>query len=108
MKLPFRRVMIFARDPARLAAFYAEAFGLEVVERRGTFVDLGPLAFHKAAKPSPGAHKLCFYAKDVAAAAERLRELGATMKKPAGSADDLWFCDGRDLEGNVFQISNRK
>src|SRR5205085_1047707 len=112
VKLPLARVIIFAKNPRALAEFYAKAFGLKVVGEQGSFIDLASggvrIAFHKAAKPSPGNHKLAFYAKDIAAAVVHLVASGATMGKARGRAGELWFCDGKDPEGNIFQVSNRE
>ncbi len=108
------RVIIFTPQPKQLADFYCAAFGLEVISSEGTFVDIGlpdsptsRLAFHKGKSAASGSIKLCFYGLNVAAERERLVSLGAHMAKLQGSAESLCFCDGKDAEGNVFQITNR-
>ena len=88
------------------------AFGLRNASKEGTFIDVEAgalhIGFHKSANPRPGNHKLCFYVENVGDAAASLAAQGAVMGKPRGDASGLWFCDGQDPEGNIFQISNRK
>jgi catechol 2,3-dioxygenase-like lactoylglutathione lyase family enzyme len=112
--MPLHRVIIFCARPEELAAFYAEAFGMAVLAREAGFVDLGArgsaaarLAFHKGKRQPGTAVKLCFHSGDIAADRERLIGLGARMGAISGTPDALCFCDGKDAEGNVFQISNR-
>lgn len=108
------RVIIFSSQPRALADFYCTAFGLEVISSEGTFVDIGSpgsptsrLGFHKGKSGSTSSIKLCFYTPDVSAERERLIGLDAQMNKLQGNAESLFFCDGKDVEGNVFQITNR-
>ena len=108
------RVIIFSPQPRALAEFYCTAFGLEVISTEGSFVDIGSpssptsrLAFHKGKSESRSLIKLCFYTPNVAAERERLVGLGVQMNKLQGNAESLCFCDGKDAEGNVFQITNR-
>lgn len=106
------RLMIFTSQPAVLAEFYCQLFGLQVGHRETGFVDVaGPsgvrLAFHRGKSASSRALKLCFYAADVAAERARLIEQGVPMGQLKGNADALWFCDGQDPDGNCLQISNR-
>ena len=112
MKLRLHRILLLTSDPVALARFYSDAFGLsfEVEEEGFTLLRSGPigLAFHRAAKPRPSAHKLCFFAPDVAKARAALVDRGVEMGRLHGSAETLCFCDGRDPDGNVFQISNRR
>jgi hypothetical protein len=112
--MPLHRVVIFCSEPVALANFYCAAFRLEIISSEGTFIDTGikdsqvsRLAFHKGKKASTSSIKLCFYTSDVAAERKRLVDLGANMGKLQGNAESLCFCDGTDLEGNVFQITNR-
>lgn len=111
MELPLRRIIVFAKNPDKLAAFYAQAFGLLEVAREPGFVDLASgsfrLAFHQAAQTPTASHKLCFYTADVVAVREHLASFGATMNRVQAAAKGITFCDGRDPEGNRFQISNR-
>lgn len=108
------RVIIFSPNPRALADFYCRAFAMQIISSEGTFTDIGAadsptsrIAFHKG-KSAPGTSiKLCFHACDVAAERMRLIGLGVQMGKLQGSTETLCFCDGKDAEGNVFQISNR-
>ena len=50
--------------------------------------------------------KIVFFASDVEEARDRLIARGAKLG-PVKASGDLRLCDGRDPEGNVFQISNR-
>ena len=111
MDLPLRRIIVFAKKPEKLAAFYAAAFGLTEVAREEGFVDLASgdmqLAFHLASQTPTASHKLCFFTDDVVAIREHLTSFGAKMNRIQTAAKGLEFCDGRDPEGNRFQISNR-
>jgi len=109
------RVIIFCARPAVLSAFYVEAFGFSILSREKTFFDIGHhksassrIGFHQGKKNATGAIKLCFYSDDVNADRERLVHLGVKMGKIVSPSESLSFCDGRDPEGNAFQISNRK
>lgn len=108
------RLIIFCSDPETLAAFYVRAFAMEVLSRDGSFVDVGHpgsastrIGFHKGKKDKNGALKPCFHSTDIAADRQRLVALGASMGKVVGAPDALCFCDGKDPEGNLLQISNR-
>ena len=111
MRLPFRRVIAFTPRPASLAEFYQRSFGLELNSTEPGFVDLRSgdfrLAFHKSSRSGSSRHKLCFYTEDVDTARAHLMSRGAVMGKPRGQPGELWFCDGKDPDGNSFQISNR-
>jgi catechol 2,3-dioxygenase-like lactoylglutathione lyase family enzyme len=112
MQLNLRRVIVFTEDVEKLAAFYRDVIGLELVGREPGWVDFAAgtcnIALHKG-KPSPGnwPPKLVFYAADVAAARASLTKRGAkfgTVK----STKTFDMCDGRDPDGNPIQLSSRK
>lgn len=116
---PLNRVIVFVADVERCAAFYVETFGfkrLKTEDPADSWAELETggcrLAFHKArgvSEPtgSPdNPHKLVFYSSDPAAMRERLIAKGVRMK-PLQTYGSLTFCDGTDVEGHVFQISNR-
>ena len=111
MQLPLRRIILFTSHPASLAGFYQRSFGLESNSTEPGFVDLRSgefrLAFHKSAQRGSSPHKLCFYTEDIDTARAHLTSMGAVMARPRGAAGQLWFCDGKDPDGNSFQISNR-
>lgn len=121
--LPLKRVIIFVADVERCAGFYRDVFGFKVLASESPakdWIELETggcrLAFHKQGgkksrtgadeAASRGPHKIVFYAKDVEAAREQLVSRGAKMGKVI-TFGELVMCDGRDVEGHAFQISNR-
>ena len=124
MLLPLNRIIIFAGDVEKCANFFTQAFGftqLPSIYPKSEWIELETggcrLAFHQAHGPdgpikSPtgsdwNPHKIVFYAQDVPAARTRLLAAGAPMEETHLSGD-LALCNGRDPEGHVFQMSNRK
>jgi predicted enzyme related to lactoylglutathione lyase len=120
---PLKRIIIFVGDVEKCAAFYRSAFDFKPVpsehpSKDWLELDTGGclLAFHKAhgaggAIDSPTGsanhpHKIVFYAEDVAAARENLVKRGIAMG-PVQTFGKLSLCDGNDVEGHVFQLSNR-
>lgn len=117
-------VILFAKDVARLRAFYGDLLGLSVIEDQPGWVrfDAGGCAVALHAIPAPIAAaitiedppvaredtpiKLAFQVEDVALERERLIAGCARMGelKRFGA---VALCDGVDPEGNVFQISSR-
>jgi catechol 2,3-dioxygenase-like lactoylglutathione lyase family enzyme len=118
--MQLRLPMIFAKDMARMTAFYRDGIGLELVAERSnewwTEFQAGGamLALHKIAPdiadtieitspPRPRSStpiKLIFETADLEASRAHLIEHGAVMFEP-----QPWgACDGLDPEGNVFQI----
>jgi catechol 2,3-dioxygenase-like lactoylglutathione lyase family enzyme len=122
MKL--RQAMIFAKDLARMTAFYRDGLGLrEIPESRqdgwvefdagGTLLALHEIPAHIAAnieiETPPEARsetpiKLVFESEEVEAARAHLISHGAVMFEPRAWGG----CDGLDPEGNVFQIVRKK
>ena len=125
--LPVARVILFARDAARLASFHADTLGLpkvETVDDPAEFLtfDAGSLQLCLHRVPEPWASrmeiadppqprrgtplKVAFHTPDVHRARAELEARGARMGPVQGSGErDL--CDGIDPEGNVFQLTNR-
>lgn len=118
--MQLRLPMIFAKDMARMTAFYRDGIGLDLVEDRSnewwTEFQAGPalLALHKipseiaegieiSSPPRARSNtpiKLIFETADLEASRAHLIEHGAVMFEP-----QPWgACDGLDPEGNVFQI----
>ena len=67
------------------------------------------IAFHrygKDVKARDGWMKIVFGAADVAAERERLIRQGMEMSEMV-KFGDIHLCDGRDPDGNWFQISSR-
>lgn len=112
MELTLRRVIIFTADVAKLAAFYRDALGLAIVGREEGWIELAAgactIALH-GGRPKIGNRppKIVFYAADVAAARAALSKRGVTGMGPVKSTATFDMCDGRDPDGNPFQISSR-
>jgi catechol 2,3-dioxygenase-like lactoylglutathione lyase family enzyme len=102
------RIIIFSRDVEKLARWYADVVGLRIRELSDGWADLGEVALHGGGRKRSGdcGHKLVFAARDVTRARAQLIERGARLG-PVRRFGKLHLCDGRDPEGNVFQISNR-
>jgi catechol 2,3-dioxygenase-like lactoylglutathione lyase family enzyme len=114
MGLEVRRMIIFAKDMAAMAAFYGDKLGLPVAggDVASGFVDFDAgalrLALHNGGtgETARKATKIVFYAPDVAAARAELVGRGVKLGK-VKLANDLQLCDGKDPEGHAFEISNR-
>ena len=111
MQLAIRRVILFVDDLKAMTDFYEKKLGLTVVGREDGFVDFDAgacrLALH-AGMSNPGRTKICFYVPDVSKARKELIDKGIRMGADPGNAAGLQLCDGKDPEGNTFQLSNRK
>ena len=114
--------MIFAKDMARMTAFYGDGLGLRLIpetraddwvefEAGGCLVALHaiPIAISKdiviTRPPEPRDEtpmKLVFETPDLEATRSHLLSHGAVMRELRRSG----VCDGLDPEGNVFQIIN--
>jgi catechol 2,3-dioxygenase-like lactoylglutathione lyase family enzyme len=112
MHLNLRRVIIFTADVDKLAAFYRDVIGLEIVGREPGWIDFAAgacnIALHTG-KPTPGnwPPKLVFYAADVAAARAVLMKRGVKFG-PIKSTKTFDMCDARDPDGNKIGLSSRK
>jgi catechol 2,3-dioxygenase-like lactoylglutathione lyase family enzyme len=110
MQIGIRRVILFVEDVPKLTEFYERKLGLKVALRTPEFVDFEAggchLALHKGT-PRPGRTKICFYAADVSKARAELVARGIEMGKDPGPGEGIKLCDGKDPEGNPFQLSNR-
>jgi predicted enzyme related to lactoylglutathione lyase len=114
MHLRLKRIILFVMDIEAVTAFYRDVLGLHL---KGAQHDAGwvefetgacTLALHRgtstlAPRRSP---KIVFAASDVAATRAQLIARGAKLGA-VKAFDDIQFCDGKDPEGNVFQISSR-
>jgi catechol 2,3-dioxygenase-like lactoylglutathione lyase family enzyme len=122
------RVIMFAKDVARLGAFYTDVVGFSVVAsehdpREWLLLDTGgaELALHRVPDPWNGEieitdppavrhgspHKPVFVVDDVAETREQLvaRGVVALDAGPVNPTGQLVRCDFVDVEGNVFQIA---
>jgi predicted enzyme related to lactoylglutathione lyase len=108
-------MILFARDVPELAAFYRDVLGLKILSDPSDLgwieLDAGSikLGIHRGTPSGSmrGAPKLVFGTDDVVAVREELVERGAKLGAVKGTSQDTQLCDGRDPEGNAFQISNR-
>ena len=109
------RVMLFVKDVPGVAAFYRDVLGLEVVgEMTKGWVELRAgectVALHSAAHPlsarGKASAKIVFGVADVSAAKKLIEGRGVKMGK-IQSFSGIDICDGKDPEGNLFQISSR-
>jgi len=109
------RVMLFVHDVPNVAAFYRDKLGLQPLgEITPEWVELQTgsctIALHKASKPlherGDASAKIVFGVKDVSAGKALLESRGVKMGK-IQSFSGIDICDGKDPEGNLFQISSR-
>ena len=111
MTLAMRRVVLFTRNLDKMATFYRDVLrlpprrgGSELIEfdAGGCFIALhsGSSAVGKRAP------KLVFYSKNVEATRDELVARGAKLGRVM-SGPGLTRCEGKDPDGNPFQISNR-
>jgi catechol 2,3-dioxygenase-like lactoylglutathione lyase family enzyme len=112
MQLELRRITLFTADMEAMSRFYSAVLGLERVTDEPGWKEYSAgacnVALHAGeSQPGKRAPKLCFYAADVAATRAVLTKRGAKMGKIISAArHDM--CDGKDPDGNAFQISSRK
>lgn len=108
------RTIVFTPDVKRLSKFYKTCFGLESIGETGdewTELNAGGcnIAFHKIDEHSDvrdGWIKLVFGSRDVETDKLRLEKFGVEMSEIV-KFGDIKLCDGRDPDGNWFQISSR-
>jgi catechol-2,3-dioxygenase len=122
MNVSLNRVILYVQDVGRLADFYGRMLGLPVVEEiknEWTVFRVGAceLALHRVGKPyrvdDPTNWQVETNAKLVMTVDRELTELRAELigkgvamgeiKQYPGFTGPL--CDGRDPEGNVFQLA---
>jgi catechol 2,3-dioxygenase-like lactoylglutathione lyase family enzyme len=111
MSLELRRVIIFTDDIASMSAFYGTVLGLPLAGEEGGWKSFAAgaveIALHRGSSMTGRRPpKLAFYAADVPARRTELVARGAPMGRLL-QRDGLIFCDGKDPDGNPFQISNR-
>ena len=124
MNASLNRVILYVQDVARLAHFYRDVLGLPIVEEiKGEWLvhraGACELALHRVGKPyrvaDPGSWQVDNNVKLVLTIDRELAELRAELvgkgvpmgaiKSYPGLTGPL--CDGRDPEGNVFQLAQR-
>jgi predicted enzyme related to lactoylglutathione lyase len=109
------RVIVFVKDMQTCAAFYRDVLGLlphgyadetwMSFEAGGCLVSLHRGAAGKGRKPKHV--QLVFKVADVATARDELIAKGAAMDEIVRPDESFSFCNGRDPEGNWFQVSSR-
>ncbi len=112
MELLIKRVIMFTGRIEEMAAFYRDVIGLKQIADEAGWKDFQAggcnIALHRGTstigKRPP---KLVFYADDVAGTRDALLRRGASLGK-VKSGNGLDLCEGRDPDGNPFQISNRR
>lgn len=116
MELTIRRVILFVRDVPTVGAFYRDVLGLSEVAspddpkewlefRAGACT----LALHHGGVEKKGRTrppKIVFYSEDVKKTRDSLIAKGVKMGA-LQTTENFQFCDGRDPEGNDFQVSSR-
>lgn len=124
MPTPLNRIIIFVANVQKCAQFYQQVFGFKPVKSdddptEWLELDTGGcrLAFHKVhgvkgkvTSPTGGVrnpHKIVFFAKNVESARTKITARGGLMG-PVRKFGKLELCDGQDVEGHVFQVSNRR
>ncbi len=121
MSMPLVRIILYVRDVATVEAFYREHFDADTVERienEWVVFKMGPieLALHRAGAsyrkaspptaPTGSTTKLVFaITSDLAAHRDSLSASGVSVG-PIKRYDGFPYAmyDGRDPEGNVFQV----
>lgn len=114
MRFKIKRVILFVKNVPAQAAFYRDVFGLKV---KGDPADKGwvelaaggiSLGLHSGGKSNDASKpaKIVFFCDDVEVARTELIKRGVKMAK-IKSSGSMQMCDGKDPEGNPFQISNR-
>jgi predicted enzyme related to lactoylglutathione lyase len=121
MKVALGRIILFVQDVDRLASFYREAFGLiarEEIAGEWVVFDAGPcqLALHRVGPEyrvaNPVTAESCSNAKLVLSVDRPLADVRAELAAKGARMGEIKsfpglpgpLCDGRDPEGNVFQL----
>lgn len=114
MHFKIKRLILFVKDVPAQSKFYRDVFGLKIkgdpsdkdwIELATGGISIGLHSggkLNEAARPA----KIVFFSDDVEAARTELIKRGVKMGKVMSSGS-MQMCDGRDPEGNPFQISNR-
>jgi catechol 2,3-dioxygenase-like lactoylglutathione lyase family enzyme len=112
IKFELRRIILFTTNMEEMTRFYRDVIGLGQTGSEEGWRDFAAgacnIALHQGrATPGNRPPKIVFYAKDVAAARAALIRRGAASIGKVKSGDKLDMCDGRDPDGNPFQLSTR-
>ena len=120
MNLSLNRIILFVNDVQQLKLFYQQNFQFQLSEEiANEWVVLATgsceLALHKAGPHSPSVAPENNNAKLVFQTTASLRQLreqlvrnNVEMKEVRSFGNSPYlFCDGKDIEGNIFQIMQR-
>ena len=109
MTLSMRRIVLFTRDMPGMLAFYRDVLGLKLrkddkgwkeFDANGCIIALHNGTSAVGRRPP----KIGFWAPDIAAARAELVKRGARMSNIMAGGG-LVRCEGKDLNGNPFSIS---
>ena len=111
MGLAIKRVIIFTKRMPAMTAFYRDTLGLSLKTNEPGWreFDTGGcvLALHNGtSEVGVRPPKIAFYSAEVAKTRAGLIGRGAKLGM-VKSKDGLDLCEGKDPDGNPFQISNR-
>jgi catechol 2,3-dioxygenase-like lactoylglutathione lyase family enzyme len=112
-----RHIAIRAEDVEATAAFFQEAFGLELVQRRGhgpidlsdgdVNVTILPLRLNvPGVEVRPGVEHIGFSVEDEEATKQRLLELGATEMQPVALGDVYYESKFKSREGLIIDVGH--
>jgi len=122
MEASLYRIIIFGKDISKLKKFYCGHFGLLVTEETGdewAVLKAGQMeiALHKIGQAydtntyfkSHSNTKLVFrVTEDLALVRQQLVAQGVLLKEIVSfDGINALFCDGEDLEGNIFQLEQK-
>lgn len=117
------RIILFGNDISALKDFYQSIFNfplIEEIENEWLVFNAGviEIAFHRIGESfrnedffrAESNVKLVFsIEEDIEEVRKRLIERGAKMKDiKSFEGIDFLFCDGEDIEGNIFQLNQKK
>ena len=111
MTLSMRRIVLFTHDMPRMMAFYRRRPGAALVKDESGWKEFDAngciIALHNgSAQVGKRPPKIGFWTPDVTAAREALIARGAKVGKVL-SGGGLTRCEGKDPDGNPYQISSR-
>lgn len=111
MTLTISRIILFTAQMKVMVGFYRDRLGLEQIADEPGWQEFAAgacrIALHRGSgSPGAKAPKIVFFAADVAATRADLVARGVALGK-IRSVGGLDLCDGKDPDGNPFQVSNR-
>lgn len=107
-----RHLAIKSADPKRLATFYVEAFGMEILHRApngGVFITDGYLTVallkSRPGDIPPGLNHFGFEVEDAQVLSEKIGALGLPIPAPRPASRPYAELRAMDPDGNLFDIS---